>query len=1041
MKRLIYFLLALIVFHVQGWPTAEPAYVRDSLSKLCSPLAQSQPSMFNELKAQRNCGLWLNGVPLVADTAANSLYVTIEPGVGRALKGTLRWDENKCGDVRLNDAVLENGKRYNLAVTDWTASSTNTLTVGDRQWTLIFSTLPFVVIDCPLDEMSANYSITKGDENHIKKYAGYMSVIDARCRTKQKDSDVTGIACFSSEIRTRLRGATSGNKAKKSFNLELVKDGESQDVHLLGYRKDDDWVLAAEYTDYSRMRNRVMMDLWTSVDELPYDKDNKYQGNGTQGEFVEVFVNGAYYGLMCFTDKIDRKKLNLKKTKEATETEPEVKRGLLWKANWESSETYLSKYTDRPTNDSFLWPYIESKKSYGWEQKYPDDNVSQAFFDPVCDIIDFLNVGQKEFSASYTSKMYEQNVIDFILFIQAFQLLDNQKKNYYLSVRNWDKEAKFLFTLWDLDGSIGRYAGGDETGSDPKQMAWGEKLGYHNLIHRFKSKTLRPDDFATKMNNRWQYLSTHQLSLDNIRAIMERYANLFSTSGAWEREKTRWLSTYKNSKKIANTPQEEVEYMMTFLQNNYDAFNKEMTSASWNHDDYNEAQYEKDITPAALYVIGNDVTSKHEDNTVMLPGSVQREDAGSISNISYNDSLMTVVCEDDEHQYCITDIKEVRTTHKGVYATPAFIPDSLKCYFDFDTRYAPVNSKISSSNSQLSAFIVQRAIQVTFDGQRVYVNGNLEGVTVAVDTTAVSIATELEGVKILVSGQSEKGRITIDSKNPCMIAATEGGVMLCSITANCDLIINTPYALNFFNDEFDGKCINTSGDVTIEDGALYFMMTGSGTLTDASFLTNPELGARAVMANNINLNGGKLYIKTLGHNGAVGLAAVKKITINGGSNYIATYDDPIKVGSSVTINGGFTFTTSLTNDGLDSKGDIFVNGGTISTCSPEGAEAAFDVNHFYCDGGTVVGVGYKSERPMESKSKQASFRLYKSKGVKRYVKIADAEDNEVAIIETPAYPTLSVVYSSPLLQKGSTYTILTGDTLDDLQELTTIVAE
>lgn len=277
--------------------------------------------------------------------------------------------------------------------------------------------------------------------------------------------------------------------------------------------------------------------------------------------------------------------------------------------------------------------------------------------------------------------------------------------------------------------------------------------------------------------------------------------------------------------------------------------------------------------------------------------------------------------------------------------------------------------------------------------------------------------------------------------SPCLLAAAAGGTLLASINANCDLTINSPCALNFFNDEFDGKCISTSGDVTIEDGSLYFVMTGSGTLTDADFLNNPTLGARAVMANNINVNGGKLYIKTLGHNGAVGLAAVKKITINGGSNYIATYDDPIKVGSSVTVNGGFTFTSSLTNDGLDSKGDIFVNGGTISAYSPEGAEAAFDVNHFYCNGGTVIGVGYKSELPMASKSKQAAFRLYKSKGVRRYVKIADAEGNEVAVIETPAYPTTTIVYSSALLQKGSVYTLLTGDSLDSLQELTSICAE
>ena len=1014
MKRLIYFLFALMVF--------------------------------NELWAQRSCGLWLNEVPLVADTAANSIFATIEPRVDCSLKGTLRWDESLYSSVSLNETPLENGKRGNLELADWTVNATNTLTITDgesKQWQLVVSTLPFVVIDCPLSEIKANYSITKDDENHYKKYPGYMSVIDARCRTKLKDSQLEGLACFNTEIGIRLRGQTSGSYPKNSFSIELRKDGESNDAHLLGYRKDDDWILSAEYADYSRMRNRVMMDLWNSVDDLPYDKDNKYQGNGSQGEFVEVFMNGAYYGLCCFTDKIDRKKLNLKKTKVVNENENTTEyilRGMLWKAIWECGEVYLSHYDERPTNDSFLWPYVSSKKSFGWEQKFPDDTVSQAFFDPLCDLIDFQN--SKEFNTNWRDKLYEDNVTDFILFVQAFRMMDNQKKNYYLSVRNLEKEQKYLFTLWDLDGSLGRDAGGDECDmDDKKQMAWGEKLSYHHTIHIFKTKKLRPEGYATIMNNRWQYLKTHQLSLENVRAVMEKYATQFATSGAWEREKARWKSSYRHAIKITETPQEEVEFMMNFLTTNYAIFDREMASDSWAHDEYNEEEYVKEKAPASLYVIGNDVISTHEDNTVTLPGSIQREDAGSITNINYNDSLMTVVREDEEHPYHIADIKEVKTTHKDIYATPAYIPDSLKHYFDFDTRYTPVNVKLSTLNSQLSTFMVHRSIQVTFDGQEVYVNGNLEGITATVDSTTVSLTTELEGVEILVSGQSEKGHINIDSKNPCKIAATEGGTMLCSITANCDLIINTPYALNFFNDEFDGKCICTSGDVTIEDGALFFMMTSSGTLTDASFLDNPELGARAVMAQNITINGGQIFIKTIGHHGAVGLAGVKKIIINDGNIYIATYDDPIKTGSSVTVNGGFTFTTSLTNDGLDSKGDLFVNGGTISTYSPEGAEAAFDVNHFYCNGGNVIGVGYKSEPPMASKSSQASFRLYKSKGVKRYVKVVDAEGNELAVIETPAYPTLTVVYSSPLLQKGSTYTLLTGDTVDDLQELTTIVAE
>ena len=992
-------------------------------------------------KAQRNCGLWLNEVPLVADTTASTIYATIEPGVGPALKATFRWDERLYSSVKLNDTPLENGKQGNLDITDWSATASHSLTIENeesKQWKLVFTTLPLVVIDCPLKEMDKTYSMTKGTEGHTKKFPGYISVIDARCRTKLKDSDVEGIACFNSEIRTRLRGATTGSQPKQSLNIELVKDGESQDVHLLGYRKDDDWILSAEYLDFGRMRNRVLMDLWTSVDKLPYATDNRYQCNGTQGEFVEVLINGLYYGMYCFTDKIDRKKLNLKKTKEATESEPEVKRGLLWKANWECSETYLGGYDERPANDSFLWPYISSKKSYGWEQKYPDDSISQACFDPICDFIDFLD--SKQFKTNYTDMMYEDNVIDFILFIQAFQLIDNQKKNYYLSVRNHNKENKYLFTLWDLDGSIGRMAGGSIANSDPKQQAWGEKLGYHHLIHCFKTKNLRPDDFATKMNNRWQYLSTHELSLENIRALMEKYGRLFVSSGAWERERERWVSTYKKTNiKITETPQEEIEFMMSFLKDNYELFNEKMASDKWTHDEYNEQEYVQKETPKALYVIGHDVQSKHEDNTVVMQGAVDQELVDGITSIRYKDGQMIVVREDEEQPYAIDDIQEVRTTHTGIYPTPAFIPDSLKHFFDFDTHYAPVHSSLN--HPQSSAFNVQRSLQITFEGDEATLHGNLEGITATIDSASVSLTTELEGIEIQVRGCSDKGKITIDSKHPCKLAAAEEGVMLSSITANCDLTINTPHALNFYNEEFDGKCIYSTGDITIEDGHLYFLLTGSGTLTDASFPKNPELGARAVLANNININGGKVFIKTLGHNGAVGMAAIKKIYINGGENYIATYDDPLKIGSDLVINGGFTFTTSLTNDGADSKGNIHMNGGQICSCGPEGAEAAFDVKHFYCAGGTVIGMGYKSDRPAADKSTQAFFRLDKSKGVLRYVKITDADGNELATLQTPAYSTMTILYSSPVLQKGSTYKLFTGDTLDDMQELTSIIAE
>ena len=59
--------------------------------------------LFNlDVTAQRSCGLWLNEVPLVADTVAGTIYATIDPGVNGTLKATLRWDNNLYNGIELN---------------------------------------------------------------------------------------------------------------------------------------------------------------------------------------------------------------------------------------------------------------------------------------------------------------------------------------------------------------------------------------------------------------------------------------------------------------------------------------------------------------------------------------------------------------------------------------------------------------------------------------------------------------------------------------------------------------------------------------------------------------------------------------------------------------------------------------------------------------------------------------------------------------------------------------------------------------------------
>lgn len=1018
--------------------------------------------------SERSCHLWLNEVPLMADSTDSKLYITLEPQTGASILGTLRWDDTIYNKVLLDDVALTAGTG-NFRIPDWSGPTPHTLSLyqGEalRQWQLVFTTLPLILIEA---NQSKLYDQWKLDDEY--KSPATMQVIDARGRTR--DGQQQWISYYS-PIGIRVRGATSAGKEKKSFAVELRKEnGEEKNAHILGYRDDNNWILDAMFNDFSKMRNRVMTDLWNSVDDLPYKKDNEYQANGTQGEFVEVFLEGRYWGLYCFTDKIDRKKLNLKKTQEE-DTPDETRRGLLWKSTFRTSATTLYNYDQFPTNDTLVW------ENY-WEQHYPNNRQDQAYFNPIASMIDHLKANQKSTKviAAIEQDFYLDNVIDYVIFTQAFQWMDNLQKNLYFSVRNLAKDdpVKLLITPWDLDASCGRDAGGDPLNNDQKWMAFGEQLGgINNLIWHISHYYTH--DLANRFCHRWQYLKTHQLSLENVRAHMMNYAEEFTRSGVWDREYAvgKRLRASGKLPKQAATPQEEVEYIMEFLTRNYARFDEKI--AAWGADSYIEPVMADINAESTIYVVGPDTQSKHEDSETTVPGTVVRERLTDQDIVSFTDASMKVIRPEGETCYDIRQIKEVTTQPGGFYPTTAFLPDTFQGVMDFDTHYSSALIPGTPQNAA-DEFQVQRTLEIRFEDDKATVIGNPFGFTIANDSAAqVTISTDLAGVQYLISGSSATGTLRLQNSQPCLLIGNAGKpTTLAGIQATGELILSgegcvnliydqatdslqsNNYTLlhsdagitikagrwNFFNTAFNGKAIQALQTISIDGGLLHILSMGSGTLTDATFPQDGGLGARGLYAENIIINGGQTYVKTLGHDGAAGFAATRKVTINGGESYLACYDDPVKAGDDIVVNEGLIMASSLTNDAFDSKGSIHINGGQLFAYGPDGAEGCFDNNGktFAVTGGTIIGVAYKGDYPQASKSTQAAFRFYKKSGLQAYVRILDADGQLIESLQTPAYKTMTLVYSSPRLVKGQTYTLMTSSEPDgEYTKVTDITAE
>ena len=85
---------------------------------------------------------------------------------------------------------------------------------------------------------------------------------------------------------------------KKSYGFESWDAlGNSIDTSFLGMPSESDWILNANYTDKSFLRNVMAYQVWQNMGHY-----------ATRYHFVELILNGQYQGIYIFSEKIKRDK-------------------------------------------------------------------------------------------------------------------------------------------------------------------------------------------------------------------------------------------------------------------------------------------------------------------------------------------------------------------------------------------------------------------------------------------------------------------------------------------------------------------------------------------------------------------------------------------------------------------------------------------------------------------------------------------------------------------------------------------------------------
>jgi len=433
------------------------------------------------------------------------------------------------GNLKINGTEVASGSTYRFrnmaASTDYTlsvSSSDGTSTVSSK---MTFTALPVVKI---YGTFSNDYS------------DGYIRVMEPTDKA----------AAETMQMKAKWRGGitNSNGKHKRNYHVKL-KDAEGNKLEkkFFGLRNDNSWILESCQVDMSRIRNRVLTDLWNDYSTPPYyiGKEKK-AATGTHGQFVELILNDEYRGIYCMTENMDRKQMKLKKYDEATETT----HGQLWKSkDW----TYATMMGTRPDGgyqpkDYLTTPNSNSEMWDKYEVKYPDfdDYGYQTDWTTLYNAVDFVcHSSDSEFRQHFAEYFDLPVVIDYYILMETILSTDNHGKNMFFGCYDMQTDKRITFAVWDMDATSGQrwsdqyfhqsFLGPEQ---DYAQFITRYEHGDYNLFKRMRDTDA--EDFNMQVRMRYRDLRSNFLATESILNRFSTYLDRFKRCGAAKREYDKW---------------------------------------------------------------------------------------------------------------------------------------------------------------------------------------------------------------------------------------------------------------------------------------------------------------------------------------------------------------------------------------------------------------------------------------------------------------------------------------------------------------------
>ena len=468
-----------------------PMYGRKTFSSqaLTGGKAEKLMTRLDETGEDILTGLVFAGEELPEDIGSGTFYLPVDMDDARWETGVFSAADDGVEVYLLDNPLLDDkseavssGKSYRL------------LAVKGDAWRLyyvIFTGLPIITLDT--DE---------GTEIRYDEAYGTMKLYEA-------DSKTTGWVT-ESLMSGHIRGGSSRLNPKKSYKITLYKESQTgiyttsaNKQSLLGMREDDEWLLYAMYSESTKARDKLSMDIWNEAyaDDIDEDGDGFY---GWHMEYVEVFQNGEYYGIYGLMEPVDYKQLDLTKEGES------------------APEEYLYKQKDADV----------------FELKGPHACDTEEAMEVLEEYLEVLYADDSVFASEISGLIDVENALDVWLYLQAVIGMDNIERNIFYPAVWEDGQYVIRFMPWDMDytfGSVHDFDAGNRTRASEEiltmRIAW--SLG-DRLIE------LDVDGAREYVTARWKELRETVYSDEWLSSRIDSYESSVIDSGAFARDMERW---------------------------------------------------------------------------------------------------------------------------------------------------------------------------------------------------------------------------------------------------------------------------------------------------------------------------------------------------------------------------------------------------------------------------------------------------------------------------------------------------------------------